>query len=109
MQLEDVTDHIKVLYPGFDIAYLYDQSSGHTKLRPDELSANNMNVAPECTVPSMRVTRLTGLGTYPTNITVGEQQNLNFVEGYVGPFWLNDADKIAMKYDKMTVQTSLKN
>ena len=48
---------MKVLYPGFDIAYLYDQSSGHTKLRPDELSANNMNVAPGGTVPSMRVTR----------------------------------------------------
>ena len=57
VQLEVVIDCMKVLYPGFDIAYLYDQSSGHTKLRPDELSANNMNVAPGGTVPSMRVTR----------------------------------------------------
>ena len=30
-QLEDVTDCLKVLYPYFDIAHLYDQSAGHTK------------------------------------------------------------------------------
>ena len=39
------------------------------------------------------------MGTYPTNIKLGEQQNLNFVDGDVGPFWLNNETKEATKYD----------
>ena len=53
VQLEDFTDCITILYPHFDITYLYDQSSGHTKLRPDGLSANNMNIVPGGAVSSM--------------------------------------------------------
>ena len=53
VQLEAFTDCITILYPHFDITYLYDQSSGHTKLRPDGLSANNMNIVPGGAVSSM--------------------------------------------------------
>ena len=46
IQLEDVTDCLKHLYPDFDVAHLYDQSAGHTKIRSDGLSVNQMNVSP---------------------------------------------------------------
>ena len=66
IQLEDVTDCIRQLYPGLDIAYLYDQSSGHTKIRADGLSVNQMNVAPGGAVPLMRSTIIPDIGPYPT-------------------------------------------
>jgi len=46
IQLEDVTDCVQILYPDFDVAHLYDQSVGHTKIRSDGLSVNLMNIAP---------------------------------------------------------------
>ena len=45
LQLEDVVDCLTHIYPDFDFLFLYDQSSGHTKMREDSLIASNMNVS----------------------------------------------------------------
>lgn len=79
IQLEDITDFLKVIYPGFNIAYMYDQSSGHTKIWTDGLSVNNMKVAPCGAVLSMRSTIVSELDKYTTNMSIGDEQYTDFV------------------------------
>lgn len=62
-----------VAYPGFDIANLYEQSLGHTKIRFDGLLVNNMNVAPGGAVPSMKSTIVPKLGNYSTNPSISDE------------------------------------
>ena len=100
IQLKDVIDCLKVIYPGFDVAYLYDQSSWPTKIRTDGLSVNNMNVAPGGAVPSMRSTIVSELGQYTTNMSIEDEQEINFGEDDLGPFGLSDNLKLFTKYDK---------
>ena len=99
VQLEDVTDCLKVIYPNFDVAHLYDQSAGHTKIRGDGLNVNCMNVAPGGVVPKMRSTIIPEIGDYPTNFKVGDEQYLSFGYSDKGPFWLNEDDRITTKYE----------
>ena len=44
LQLEDISDYISFIFPEFDFLYLFDQSSGHMKMRTDGLHVRNMNV-----------------------------------------------------------------
>ena len=44
IQLEDIVDCLVVIYPEFDFKFLFDQSSGHCKVRGDGLVISNMNV-----------------------------------------------------------------
>ena len=79
VQLEDVTVCLKVLYPNFDVAHLYDQSAGHTKIRGDGLNVNCMNVAPRGgggggAVHKMRSTIIPDIGEYLTNFKVGGER-----------------------------------
>ena len=78
LQLEDVTDCLKVVYPYFDIAHLYDLSTGHKKIRLDGLSVNMMNVAPGGVVPKTRSTIIPELDNYATDYSVGDEQRLSF-------------------------------
>jgi hypothetical protein len=45
LQFEDAVDCLKVIFPGCDFLFLFDQSSGHTKKREGGLDANSMNVS----------------------------------------------------------------
>ena len=99
IQLEDVTDCLKMIYPAFDVAHLYDQSAGHTKIRGDGLSINSMNVSPGGAVPKMRSTIIPEVGNYNGDFKVGDEQNLSFQDSDPGPFWLSDQDKIDTKFD----------
>ena len=81
------------------MAYLYDQSAGHTKIRSDGLSVNQMNVSPGGAVPLMRSTIIPDIGPYQTTFKVGDEQDLVFTDGDEGPFWLNESDKLSTKND----------
>ena len=72
------------------MASLYDQSAGHTKIRADGLSVNQMNIAPGSAVPLMRSTVIPKIRSYKTIFKVGKEQDMVFKDGDDGPFWLND-------------------
>lgn len=87
-----------MIYPGFDIAHLYDQSLGHTKIRPDG-SVNNMNVAPGGTVLSMRSNTMSELSKFTTNMSIENKQYMDLIEDNSGPFWFSDDIKLSTKYN----------
>jgi hypothetical protein len=58
LQLEDVIDCLVVVFPQFDIIFLFDQSAGHTKRREDGLSVTNMNAGFGGKRPTMHDTKL---------------------------------------------------
>lgn len=43
LQLEDVIDCVRVLYPNFDLVFLFDHSQGHARKRDGALNALNMS------------------------------------------------------------------
>ena len=45
LQFEDAVDCLKIVYPGHDFLFLFDQSSGHTKKREGGLDAVSINVS----------------------------------------------------------------
>ena len=44
MQLEDVVDCLSHIFPNFDFVFLFDQSSGNTKICSDGPNVSNMNI-----------------------------------------------------------------
>ena len=56
IQLEDVINCLFILFPNFDYLFLYDQLSGHTKVREDGLVVDNINVTYEGAVSAIRET-----------------------------------------------------
>ena len=59
------------------LPFLYDQSSGHTKLRSDGLSASNMNMLYDSAVPNMHDTKISEVGEHPSSIALGDIQKMN--------------------------------
>ena len=107
LQMEDCVDVLKVLYPQFDIVFLFDHSCGHDKQRPDGLNANNISKGYGGSQPKMHDTKIqdmTYLGPFANgphcSLKVGEIQKMVFQEGDDGPFWMNADIRDQMKYDK---------
>jgi hypothetical protein len=105
IQIEDLVNALKVVFPNFDFLLLFDQSSGHTKKREDGLNAINMNREHGRRVPKMRQTILDAncLGQHSPSIDAGETQELvyemtaNFPED--GPFYLSVEERIRRRHD----------
>ena len=62
LQLEDAVDCLQSVYPDCDYMFLYDQSSGYTKLREDGLAISNMNLSYGGAVPDMHNTKILEVG-----------------------------------------------
>jgi hypothetical protein len=58
IQLEDITDYLKVLYPEIEFVFLFDNSQGHSRKRDDGLDAAAMNVGFGGAQPRMRATTI---------------------------------------------------
>jgi len=43
LQLEDIIDCLQVLYPQFDVLFLFDHSCRHDREKEDGLNIENMN------------------------------------------------------------------
>ena len=86
LQIEDSVDVLTILYPTMDFLFLYDQSSGHTKMRPDSLSATNTNVGVGGVHATMRNSVIQDLGPFPATLEIGEVQQMMFQENDIGPF-----------------------
>ena len=99
LQIEDLVDCLKVIFPNFDYTILLDQSSGHCKVREDGLVINRMNVSYGGRLNNMRDTIVPEVGTFPSILTPGDTQTMHFKDNNIGPFWLSNEERLAQKYN----------
>ena len=101
LQLEDCVDCLTILFPEYDFLFLYDQSSGHTKMRDDGLLVNNMNISYGGVVNTMHDSVIKELGPYQSLLKIGDVQKMIFTKHDRGPFWLTSLQCIKSKYDSV--------
>jgi hypothetical protein len=58
LQPEGIVDCMDVLYPEFDVVFLFDQSQGHSRKREGSLDANSMNQNYGGAQPILRLTQI---------------------------------------------------
>ena len=69
-------DFLSSLLPKFDYFFLYDQSSGHTKVREYGLLVGNMNVTYGGAAAVMYKTTVEEIGLHPSILKVSGQQSM---------------------------------
>ena len=99
LQIEDAFDVLSVKYPGFNFVILMDQSSGHGKKMEGGLNAMEMSVRFGGSQPKMRNTTINELGTYQSQLQVGDIQSLTFKYGDDGPFYLSPTEREGHVFD----------
>jgi hypothetical protein len=103
IQFEDCVDCLKVMYPQFDFAFLFDHSQGHAKKLPNGLGAYSMNRGFGGAQPKMRESRIKAedgyLGNNERTISVGEIQSFVFQPGDIGPFWMTAEERELNRHD----------
>ena len=109
VQLEDVVDCLKVLYPEYDDLILFDHSQGHASRREDAQNAGKMAKTHEGAQPKMRSTTLgprdIGPHRVPGGLKAGDTQKLvwdRMEDGSQGPFYLSPEEKLAQKESQPT-------
>ena len=108
IQIEDLTDCLRVLFPTFDFTFLFDQSSGHCKVRVDGLIVSNMNVSYGGCAANMRDTLIKDVGIYNHSINIGDTQKMTFREEDYGPFWMDILEANNSKNDITTPEVITK-
>ena len=78
-------------------------------MREDGLVVNNMNVNYGGNASVMRDTVINEIGPYTSQLTIGDTQNMNFVEGDIGPFWMNKEMRVSTKNDITTAEIMTKD
>jgi hypothetical protein len=78
IQIEDLIDVLKVVFPSYNFLLLFDQSSGHTKKREDGLNTFNVNREHGGRVPDMRASVLDAecIGERSPSLQAGNTQQL---------------------------------
>ena len=109
IQLEDIVDCLSHIFPNFYFCFLFDRSSGHTKMRPDGLNPSNMNISYGGAVSNMRDTTVSEIGKYNSVLNVGDTQICSFDSSDVGPFWMTDEVKLKTKNDIVLSEIVSKN
>jgi hypothetical protein len=105
IQFEDCVDCLKVVYPHFDFAFLFDHSQGHAKKLPNGLDAYSMNKGFGGVQPQMRESTIKQhdgyLGSHPLTINVGEIQSFTFKSTDHGPFWMSPDERELNRHDRI--------
>ena len=106
VQFEDVTDILQGMFPGHDLEFFFDQSSGHKKGREGGLNVNVMRKGFSSSQPPMRDSQLTEncLGPRTRRCQPGDVFSFSFPPSPAllrdGPFYLSDAQKEAKRVKK---------
>ena len=106
LQVEDIFDVLSIKYPSYDFLFMLDQSSGHGRMREGALNVNQMSGKWGGKQSRMRKTIL-DVGPYPRKLNVGDEQDMVFVEGDDGPFYMKPDDQRKKKYDSFTGETKV--
>ena len=89
----------QIYIPPFDVIFVYDQSSSHTKKREYSLIASNINVAFGGLVSTVYDTNIHEIGLYAPTLNVGSMQKTNFDETDDGLSWLQEEIRSSSKFD----------
>jgi hypothetical protein len=109
LQLEDAVDAISTIFSQFDCVFLFDQLPGPTKMRSDSLHMRNMNVSHGRSAEMMHATIIHEVGPHPRILHVGDNQEMHFVEGGNGPFWMTLAKQAKTKHDRQLGTAKTRN
>ena len=106
IQFEDCVDCLKVIYPHFDFAFLFDHSQGHAKKLTNGLDAYNMNKGYGGAQPKMRESVIKAddgyLGMHEQRtLNVGDTQTFTFQPGDDGPFWMTEEVRELNRHDRI--------
>jgi hypothetical protein len=104
VQFEDCVDCLKVIYPQFEFAFLFDHSQGHAKKLKNGLDAYSMNKGYGGAQPRMRESIIKEedgyLGMNQRTLTVGDTQTFIFQPGDNGPFWMTVEERELNRHDR---------
>jgi hypothetical protein len=110
LQLEDVVDCLQVLFPEFDLVFLFDHSQGHARRRDNALSAQHMSKSYGGAQPVMRETIIMAeegfLGPHLPELHVADTQSMVFTAGDTGPWYLSPDQQALQRHDRPTGKTS---
>ena len=105
IQFEDCVDCLKVVYPHFDFAFLFDHSQGHAKKLANGLDAYNMNKGFGGVQPMMRESMIKQrdgyLGSHSHTINVGDVQSFTFKSTDDGPFWMSREERELNRHNQI--------
>ena len=105
IQFEDCVDCLKVVYPQFDFAFLFDHSQGHAKKLSNGLDAHSMNKSYGGAQPSMRESIMKQhdgyFGMHSRTLGVGDTQMFTFSSTDAGPFWMDQAEREHNRHDRI--------
>ncbi|KAI2506317.1 hypothetical protein MHU86_8148 [Fragilaria crotonensis] len=90
IQLEDVTDCLKVIRPQVEFVFMFDHSQGHARKKDGALDAQSMSRSFGGTQPKMHSSKITGncLGPFESILRIGDEQSMVFQTEDQGPWWL---------------------
>jgi hypothetical protein len=87
-----LSDCLQVLYPEYDLVFLFDHSQGHARRRDNALSAQHMSKSYGGVQPMMRETTILAeegfLGPHLPELRVGDTQSMIFLANDSGPWYL---------------------
>lgn len=110
LQLEDLADCCKVMWPGLKPMLFTDWSQGHARKRPDGLDVMRMNKGYGGAQVQSRESILTKdcFGSFDQNVGMlpvpgpggSITQSFTFHENDAGPCWMSPAEQAQCKYDR---------
>jgi hypothetical protein len=84
-----LSDCLQVLYPEYDLVFLFDHSQGHARRRDNALSAQHMSKSYGGVQPMMRETTILAeegfLGPHLPELRVGDTQSMIFLANRLRP------------------------
>jgi hypothetical protein len=105
IQFEDCVDCLKVVYPHFDFAFLFDHSQGHAKKLSNGLDAHSMNKSYGGAQPNMRESIMKQhdgyFGMHARTLEVGDTQSFTFLSTDDGPFWMDQEERELNRHDRI--------
>jgi hypothetical protein len=108
VQLEDVVDCLRILYPEYEVMFLFDHSQqGHARKRNGALNAIQMSRTYGGAQAIVRDTTILDaddfLGSHlPRSLNVGDVQSFVFKPGDNGPFYLTPEQRQIQRYNRQT-------
>ena len=106
LQLEDVVDCIQVLYPNFDVVFLFDHSQGHARKRNGALNSLHMSKrfgGAQAIIRDTTILQQEGfLGSYSPQLKVGDTQSFTFTADDDGPWYLSADQREMNRHDQPT-------
>ena len=93
LQIEDIYGILSIRFPGYEFCFLFDQSSGHGRMKEGSLNANLMNNVFGGKQSKLMDTKIKDLGPYHHILQIGDTQSMVFNEGSTSPFYIQEAHK----------------